>query len=123
MGLENFISRLCVQTAVYWGSPVDDGTGGYTFADPVEISCRWEDQVEKIDRVGASLGEEIVSAAQVYVTQDVEERGYLFLGDLDDLDSDEEADPKTVEKAYMINRFDKVPVMRSATEFLRKAYL
>ena len=123
MGMESFIARLCVQTAVYWGSPVDDGYGGHTFADPVEISCRWEDQVEKIDRVGASLGEEIVSAAQVYVTQDVEERGYLFLGDLDDLDSGEEADPKTVEKAYMINRFDKVPVMRSTSEFLRKVYL
>ena len=122
MGLEGFISRLCVQTAVYWGSPTEDGYGGKTFADPVEISCRWEDTVEKISRVGARLGEEIISRAVVYVTEDVEELGYLFLGDLDDLDSDEEADPTTVENAYMINRFDKIPVLRS-TEFLRKAYL
>ena len=123
MGLEGFISRLCVQTAVYWGSPTEDGYGGKTFADPVEISCRWEDTVEKISRVGARLGEEIISRAVVYVTEDVEELGYLFLGDLDDLDSDEEADPTTVENAYMINRFDKIPVLRSTSEFLRKAYL
>ncbi|GAG46519.1 unnamed protein product, partial [marine sediment metagenome] len=31
------------------------------------------------------LGEEITSKAQVFVTQDVEELGWLFLGDLDDL--------------------------------------
>ena len=124
MGMESFIARLCVQTAVYWGTPVDDGYGGKTFADPVEIDCRWEDKIENIDRVGGGrLGEEVVSEAQVYVTQDVEEHGYLFLGDLDDLDSDEEADPTTITKAYMINRFEKVPVMRSSSEFLRKAYL
>ena len=123
MGMESFIARLCVQTAVYWGSPTSDGYGGKTFADPVEISCRWEDIVENINRVGARLGEEIVSMAQVYVTTDVEEQGYLFLGTLDDLDSDEEADPTKIVKAYMINRFDKIPVLRSTTEFLRKAYL
>ena len=123
MGMESFIARLCVQTAVYWGNPTGDGYGGKTFDDPVEISCRWEDIVENINRVGARLGEEIVSMAQVYVTTDVEEQGYLFLGTLDDLDSGEEADPTTIVKAYMINRFDKIPVLRSTTEFLRKAYL
>ncbi len=123
MGMESFIARLCTQTAVYWGSPVNDGYGGKTFDDPVEISCRWEDRIESINRVGARLGEEIVSRAQVYVTEDVEELGYLYLGTLDDLDSDEEADPTTIVKAYMINRFDKIPTMRSSNEFLRKAYL
>jgi len=123
MGMESFIARLCVQTAVSWGSPVNTGYGKKTFADPIEISCRWENVIEGINRVGSRLGEEIISEAQVYVTQDVEEQGYLFLGDLDDLDSDEEADPTTVEKAYMINKFEKIPVMRSTSEFLRKAYL
>ena len=123
MGMEGFISRLCVQTAVYWGSPTNDGYGGKTFADPVEISCRWENIIQNIDRVGARLGEEVVSEAQVYVTEDVEEMGYLYLGDLDDLDSDEEADPKTIEKAYPIRKFEKIPAIRSTNEFLRKAYL
>ena len=78
MGMESFIARLCTQTAVYWGTPVDDGYGTKTFADPVEISCRWEDIVDRINRVGGRLEEEIISKAQVYVTQDVDERGYLY---------------------------------------------
>ena len=124
MGIEALIARMCTQTAVYWGSPVHDGYGGKTYADPVEISCRWEDRVEKISTISTSkLGEEIISKAQVFTTQDVEEMGWLFLGDLDDLDSDEEADPMTVDGAYEIKRFDKTPAMRSTTEFSRVAYI
>ena len=128
MGIEALIARMCTQTAVYWGSPVADGYGGKTFDDPVEIKCRWENQVEKISWQGASkLGEEIVSRAQVFTTQDVDELGWLFLGDLDDLDdlvdSSGEADPMAVEGAYEIKRFDKTPAMRSTTEFSRVAYL
>ena len=123
MGMESFIARLCTQKCVYWGTPVEDGYGGKTFADPVEISCRWEDTIELVSRVGSRLGEEVVSQARVYITQDVDEQGYLYLGTLDDLDSDEETDPTTIEKAYSIVRFDKVPAMRSTNEFLRKAYL
>ena len=73
MGIENFITRTCSQTAVYWGTPVADGYGGKTFVDPVEISCRWENRVEKISRVGSRTGEEIISQARVFVTQDVNE--------------------------------------------------
>jgi len=124
MGIEALITRMCTQTAVYWGSPVDDGYGTKTFADPVEISCRWEDRAEKISWQGASrLGEEIVSRAQVFTTQDVDELGWLFLGDLDDLSSAEEADPMSVDTAFEIKRFDKTPAMRSTTEFSRVAYL
>jgi len=120
MGMESFIARLCVQTAVYWGAPVEDGYGGKTFDDPVEIDCRWEDTMEVISDL---QGNETVSRSAIYVTQDVHEQGYLYLGDLDDLDSDEEADPTTIEKAYRIKRFDKIPILRSASEFLRKVYL
>ena len=124
MGIEALIVRMCTQTAVYWGAPVADGYGGKTFDDPVEIDCRWENQVEKISWQGASkLGEEIVSRAQVFTTQDVDELGWLFLGDLDDLSSAEEADPMSVDGAYEIKRFDKTPAMRSTTEFSRVAYL
>jgi len=124
MGIEALIIRMCTQTCVYWGTPVDDGYGGKTFADPVEIKCRWENRTEKISWQGASrLGEEIVSRAQVFTTQDVDELGWLYLGDLDDLDSDEEADPMDASGAYEIKRFDKTAAMRSTTEFSRVAYL
>ena len=120
MGIEGYISRLCVQTAVYWGSPAEDGYGGKTFADPVEISCRWENTLEVIRD---AFGNEIVCRSGIYVTQDVEEQGYMYLGTLDDLDSDEEADPTTVDGAYEIRRFDKTPSLRATNDFLRKVYL
>ena len=118
--MEGFIARLCVQTAVYWGSPVEDGTGGKTFADPVEISCRWEDTLEVITD---AQGNDIVSKSAIYVTQDVDEQGYIYLGTLADLDSAEEADPTTVDDAHVIRRFDKIPTLRKTNEFLRKVYL
>jgi len=120
MGIESFIARLCSQTAVYWGTPVEDGYGGKTFADPVEIDCRWEDALEV---VSSADGNEIIVKSAIYVTQDVDEEGYLYLGTLDDLDSGEEADPATVDGAYIIKRFDKVPALRRTNEFIRKAYL
>ena len=120
MGMESFISRLCVQTAVYWGTPAEDGYGGKTFADPVEISCRWEDTLNVISD---SQGNEVVAKAGIYVTQDVDEEGYLYLGTLDDLDSGEEADPTTVDGAHIIKKFEKIPAHRRANDFLRKVYL
>ena len=122
MGIENIIQRACVQTAVYWGDPADDGYGGKTFGNgyPVEIDCRWEDTVQV---VRDARGNEIICRALVFVTEDLDEQGYLYLGSLDDLDSSEEGDPMTVDGAYSIKRFDETPALYSTTEFVRKAYL
>jgi hypothetical protein len=125
MGMEAFISSKCVQTAVYWGNPVNDGYGGHTFDDPVEIACRWED---KDQVVGTQVGGEVtggvlLSRSIVFVTQDLDEEGYLYLGSLDDLSVEQQANPKLVETAYIIKRFEKTPALGSTTEFLRKAFL
>ena len=124
MGIERNIGKMCKQIAVYWGSPVNDGYGGKTFASPVEILCRWEDKNETFI---APNGDQSVSKSVVYVLQDVDQEGYLFLGTLDSLyDAAESSatviDPKDV-AAYLIRRFDKLPALGSTTEFLRKAYL
>jgi len=124
MGIENIIARNCIQTAVYWENPKPDGKGGNTYDDPVEIDCRWEEKTEVLSRLGDDRkGEELVSEAQVIVTQDVDEKGYLFLGDLDDLDSDEEGTPEKIKGAYRILKFDKIPALRNPDEYMRKAYL
>lgn len=107
------------QTAVYWGNPTSDGYGGYTWDDPVELDCRWT-QVTRL--VKDANGKEVVSGASVQVDQDVDLDGYLFLGDLDDLDSSEEADPTTVSGAYKILAFDKTPTVK-ADAYFRMAYL
>lgn len=107
------------QTAVYWGNPQPDGTGGFTYDDPVEVDCRW---VSSIEVITAANGDQIVCRARVQVGQDLDEQGKLYLGELDDLDSSEEADPTIVDGAYIIKRFDKIPTIRG-DKFYRKAYL
>lgn len=114
-----FPNRNLNQTAVYWANPVKDGSGGFTWDAPVEISCRW---VVSTKVITIANGKEIVTRAEVQVEQDVDEQGMLYLGSLDDLDSSQEAGPEDVAGAHEIRRFDKTPTM-SGTSFFRKAYL
>lgn len=120
MSIETFIKRVCVQTAVYWGGPTPDGYGGLDFDDPVEISVRWDDSTELITTAD---GTQYACRAKVLVTQDVDLDGYLYLGELDDLDSEDYDDPKSVDNVYRIRRFDKVPMIRKTDEFVRTVYL
>ena len=118
MALDKFITKTCTQTAVYWGTPVSDGMGGFTYADVVEISCRWDDFQELITD---KQGREIVSTARVLVTQDLDQQGWLYLGTLDDLDSDPQ--PREIDTAFPIIKITKVPELKSSTLFLRRVYL
>lgn len=118
MGIDKFIKKVCVQTAVYWDAPIDDGYGGFIYSVPVEIDCRWQDKSEMITN---SKGINEICGAEILLTQDVETGGWLFLGTLDDIDSS--PDPMEVEGAYMIARFDKIPMIKSTTIFVRKAFL
>lgn len=119
MGVQQIVERFAKQTSVYWGSPSIDGYGGFTFDDPVEISVRWEDSTKVITD---NMGKEIVSMARIMLTQDVEEQGYLYLGELTDLTAAQKANPMLIETAFEIKRFDKVPDIK-ATEFFRECYL
>lgn len=121
MSITKLMTKSCTQIAVYWGNPANDGYGGHTFDDPVEIMCRWED---KTGTFMSNKGEQLYSKAEVYVLQDVDENGWLFLGTLADLSGeDDTSKPKAISNVYEIKRFDKSPALISITEFVRKAYL
>lgn len=128
MGLTALLTRTCKQVCVYWGNPTNDGEGGKTFDDPVELYCRWE---ELSQVVTDNKGAEITSRAVVYLLQDVDEEGMLYLGTLEDLYDDYATDssagevenPIGIEGAYVIKRFEKLPVLGSTTEFSRRVYL
>ena len=106
------------QTATYWGTPTQDGYGGFTFDDPVEVDCKWQGRNELfID----SKGNEVRSRAVVYLDQYVDEGGYLHLGTLDDLDSSSEP-PKDVNGCWQIRRVDKSWSI-SADDYLVKVWL
>ena len=115
----SWIEKRYTQTVVYWSTPTADGAGGYTYATPVEITCRWEDRSDKyID----DNGEEKVSRSVVYTPSDVDVGGYMYLGGLDNLSSAEEADPEIVTNAYRIQAFKKSPSVLG-TKYVRKAWL
>ena len=118
MGITKFIETICVQTAVHWTNNGTDGFGKTSFALPVEIKCRW---VEKDEMSVDDNGKEFVSKAEIIITQDIARTDYLYLGTLVDIAS--EADPKNVEGANEVKRFTKVPMIKSTTEFVRKAFL
>lgn len=120
MGIPQFIRKISVQTAVYWGSPADDGYGGFTFDSPVEIPVRWD---EKHELITASNGEQIVTKAEIFVNQDVDVNGYLFLGNLTALSDEQSANPKLHDQAHCIRQTSKVPLIKSTTQFVRKAFI
>ena len=131
MGISSLLTRNCKQTCVYWGNPVNDGEGGFTFDNPVELLCRWEGKVQVIKDDDAKGGE-IECVAIVYLLQDVDEQGYLYLGTLDDLEAAEDSsenssggwyNPQAVDGAYKIKQFEKMPALGSTTTFVRRAYL
>ena len=126
MGMDAFFERSCTQTAVYWGTPVSDGYGSFTFADPVEIKVRWE---EKQQILGSTDGVQLISRAIVFLLQDVDTEGCLYLGTLESLDDYLDSsggtyiDPRDVPDICLIKRFEKTPRLGSTSEFLRKAFL
>ena len=120
MSIINRVTKNLSQIAVYWANPTNDGYGTFTYDDPIEIECRWED---KDQMVQDDKGVMITSRSHAYVGQDVEIEGLLYLGRLDDLDSAQEDDPATIPGICIIKRFEKLPRLGSSTEFLRTAFL
>ena len=115
---DKYIERLCNDTVVYWENIGPDGYGGNEFKEPVEINCRWSDEKEFIK---SGNGREIISQASLLVPQDLEEGSMVHHGILNDLDSDQQDNPKEI-SAYQILRFTKIPSINGRS-YKRKAYL
>ena len=131
-GIAKLLDKRLTQTAVYWANPVNDGFGSYTYDDPIEIKCRWADRtILGYDKRTTDMGVITLSQTSVLVLQDLDNEGYLYLGTLEqlyDLYSGAESsaaglNPLEIEKAYKIKEFNKVPLLGSTTEFVRRAFL
>ncbi len=126
MTIADVISRRLTQTCVYWGNPTPNGRGGYTYDDAVELDCRWEEMYQVVTD---ARGVEVTSRALVYLEQDVDYEGMLYLGTLDDLydqaesSADAISDPTQYANTFVVKRFEKIPALGSTTVFVRKAFL
>jgi len=116
--LLKFVEKICTQTAVYWGNPKPNGFGGYTYDSPVEIKCRWEG---KSKLIRDDKGNEVVSKAEILVTQDLDIGGMIKLGTLADLSPSQL--PEDEPDAYKILQVEKIPLFRSPDEFIRRVYI
>lgn len=109
-------SRNLKQTITYWAPAALNDWGQKGFSAPKKILGRWTEGRETITRSG---GEEYISKAVVFVSQDVEQNGYLALGDFF---SNAVANPTLVDAAYEIQAYRATPDLRNL-EQERKAYL
>lgn len=101
----SWLKRLLTQTVTYWAPNIEDAYGEETFVTPTSITrARWEDHVDHfLDR----YGKESISKARVFLTQSVEEGGYLYLG------TSTEANPRNVSGADRIQRIIQAPSIRN----------
>jgi len=109
---DNFLTHVIT----YWGNPQADGRGGYTFDAPITIYGRW---TEKAKRYVTRNMVEKISTAIVLVESDVEEGGYLALGDYTD---SAYGDPADVSSAYRIESFQKTQDLED-DDYVRRAWL
>ena len=106
-------ARKHKQTLTYWAPSTRDTFGDITFGAPATQLGRWE---ERTDIFVNGNGAEQKSAAVAFLTSDVAENGYLFLG------TSAAVDPSGTIGARRILQVRKVP-NRDATQFERRAML
>ena len=95
--------------ATLWRT-VPDGFGGYVFASPEIIDCRWVQKIELIPGSGTEL-----SAGIVYTDTDVTVEDYLLLGESTSLT------PSGL-GASRVRMFSKIPSLRDLTA-TRKSWI
>jgi len=106
-------SNLLNQTITYWAPSSYDKFGVGTYDDPVTVIGRWEDKQELFIDVN---GKEVRSSSIVYLEDDVETGGYLYLGE------STETTPIDETGAREIRGYAKTPSL-DAVYFLRKIWL
>ena len=90
-----------------WWSVSPNGSGGDLFGTPVLIDTRWEDRQETF--IGLLDKRELISNAVVFTDQQSIAVGdYLCRGD-----QTTQADPTSLSGAFKVQRFDKIPDLRS----------
>lgn len=117
------IRKMRRRKAVYWAPAGNDRMGKATFAEPIEIKCRWEDKVSEIVN---SEGRTIVTTSIVYPDQVLELTGYLWLipkgEDMDSVEGLNLTNPKANEGAKEVKAMGQLPDLRD-TDVLLTAWL
>jgi hypothetical protein len=131
MGIAAFIESKSKQTAVYWGNPSNDGRGRYTFGVLVEVTVRWEDEIEnfakdsrsriRIDKDGREYRPNATIYTSVLPTGGWDLDGFMYLGTLLSLGGN--TDPYTIDGAFEIKQINTVTALNNVSEKLYQIHL
>lgn len=128
--LGNVIKRFTKQKLVYWRKIASDNFGQPTYAEAVELKCRWEDTQKEIILPD---GRTVLSKGYILLASNLEVGSLVFLGTIDQ-------DPKHLDRPYWkgLPNYPKPPtvllggreIMKSnatpdlnATSFVYEAYI
>jgi len=123
--IEEVVKLFTKQKCVYWGNPVSDNKGGYTFDAPIEIDCRWEDKQELKEDYN---GNKFSSQSTVLVNQDIERRSYLAnntLVGLQAIATEKGYDinnPRDFPDVFIVRQFEETPMVFANDDFVRVAF-
>jgi hypothetical protein len=112
----SLIKKMRKQPAVWWASTGKDEFGVLTFAEPVQIKCRWDDSKGRFQN---SKGFMVESKGTVYVDREMNLGDKLKKGELD---TDTPESPLDDLEAFEIQGFESNPNFK-AKEFLYTAHL
>jgi len=101
------------QIATYWDPASVNEFNEKVFAASIEISVRWE---ERTKETITPEGEVVTFGSVVFMAEDLERNGYLFLG------SSPETDPLILTNAHRILRISKIPSLKGF-RFIRRVWL
>lgn len=110
----SLIKRMRRQRATYWATTTKDRFGTYSFADPVEIRCRWED--EQVDFRDFN-NQEATSKSVVYVDREMKPGDRLKFGPMET-----DAAAPVIDETLEVRSTTRLPNLR-CKENLLTAYL
>lgn len=112
------ISRLLKQTIVYWAPGATDVHGDTAWSTGEELTGRWEDINEVVTN---KEGKDELASSVVYLNGDetVVMDGRMYLGELADLSSSQDDDPRIVATAQRIISIKKSPGVRNRDTLLK----
>lgn len=123
----DLLEDMLTHKVCYWAPKRASHSGQQLFEVVVELNARWEDRNEMfLDK----MGNQQISRSRVYLNEDVEVLGVLWLSSKLASDPDGSAiseltnafEPFENEGAFEIRKFDKIPDI-DGEEYVRRALL
>jgi len=120
--LEKLSAKFTVQDAVYWGSPANDGRGKKTFATPIDIKVRWDEEGQVVKDKN---GKEVLVEVECLVLQDLDYEGQMILSTVAELEAtySDISSPYDIPLTYEIMSRSKIPMVFKTDDFVRTVYL